>query len=90
VHRELRRPNVTLSLLWEEYRGGTGAQDGFGYSCYVATGLMLGDLERLSAVPDGGVFLTQHNSMLRLANLHSIEVRHAANQLPKPCHRSSC
>ena len=27
VHRELRRPNVTLSLLWEEYRGGTGAQD---------------------------------------------------------------
>jgi hypothetical protein len=32
VHRELRRPNMTLSLLWEEYRGGTGAQDGFGYS----------------------------------------------------------
>ena len=22
VHRELRRPNVTLALLWEEYRGG--------------------------------------------------------------------
>ena len=40
VHRELRRPNVTLSLLWEEYRGGTGAQDGFGYSCYVAARLM--------------------------------------------------
>ena len=38
VHRELRRPNVTLALLWEEYR--TGAQDGFGYSCYVAAGLM--------------------------------------------------
>jgi transposase len=34
VHRELRRPNVTLSLLWEEYRGGTGAQDGFGYSWF--------------------------------------------------------
>jgi transposase len=30
VHRELRRPNVTLALLWEEYRGGTA--DGFGYS----------------------------------------------------------
>ena len=30
VHSELRRPDVTLSLLWEEYRGGTGAQDGFG------------------------------------------------------------
>lgn len=34
VHRELRRPNVTLALLWEEYRGGTGAQDGFGYSWF--------------------------------------------------------
>ena len=32
VHRELRRPNVTLALLWEEYRGGVGGQDGFGYS----------------------------------------------------------
>jgi len=34
VHRELRRPNMTLSLLWEEYRDGTGAQDGFGYSWF--------------------------------------------------------
>ena len=30
VHRELRRPDVTLALLWEEYRA--GAPDGFGYS----------------------------------------------------------
>jgi transposase len=34
VHSELRRPNVTLSLLWEEYRVGPGAQDGFGYSWF--------------------------------------------------------
>jgi len=34
VHRELRRPNVTLALLWEEYRDGTGGQDGFGYSWF--------------------------------------------------------
>ena len=34
VHRELRRPNVTLALLWEEYRGGTGSRDGFGYSWF--------------------------------------------------------
>jgi transposase len=34
IHRELRRPNVTLSLLWEEYRAGAGAQDGFGYSWF--------------------------------------------------------
>ena len=34
VHRELRRPNMTLALLWEEYRGGSGGQDGFGYSWF--------------------------------------------------------
>ena len=34
VHRELRRPNVTLALLWEEYRAGAGGQDGFGYSWF--------------------------------------------------------
>lgn len=32
VHRELRRPNVTLALLWEEYRD--SAPDGFGYSWF--------------------------------------------------------
>src|ERR1700676_3198669 len=32
VHRELRRPDVTLALLWEEYRA--GAADGFGYSWF--------------------------------------------------------
>lgn len=36
VHRELRRPNVTLALLWEEYRSGAGAQDGFGHSWFCA------------------------------------------------------
>ncbi|HEY2503911.1 MAG TPA: IS21 family transposase [Mycobacterium sp.] len=32
VHRDLRRPNVTLALLWEEYR--TARTDGFGYSWF--------------------------------------------------------
>ncbi|MGH7106948.1 MAG: IS21 family transposase [Acetobacteraceae bacterium] len=32
VHREMRRPNVTLALLWDEYR--TRAADGFGYSWF--------------------------------------------------------
>ena len=32
MHGELRRPNVTLALLWEEYR--TAAPDGFGYSWF--------------------------------------------------------
>jgi transposase len=30
IHRELRRPGVTLSLLWEEYRG--AHPEGYGYS----------------------------------------------------------
>jgi transposase len=34
VHRELRRPNMTLALLWEEYRDGPGAAAGFGYSWF--------------------------------------------------------
>ena len=32
MHRELRRPNVTLALLWEEHRA--SAPDGFGYSWF--------------------------------------------------------
>jgi transposase len=34
VHRELRRANMTLALLWEEYRDGPGGQDGIGYSWF--------------------------------------------------------
>ena len=32
VHRELRRANVTLALLWEEYK--VREPDGFGYSWF--------------------------------------------------------
>jgi len=32
VHRELQRPDVTLALLWEEYRA--GITDGFSYSWF--------------------------------------------------------
>jgi transposase len=32
IHRELRRPDVTLALLWEEYRA--AAPEGFGYSWF--------------------------------------------------------
>ena len=32
LHRDLRRPGVTLNLLWEEYRA--AAPDGFGYSYF--------------------------------------------------------
>jgi hypothetical protein len=39
LHAELRRPGVTLLLLWEEYR--TGQPEGYGYSRYVAARVML-------------------------------------------------
>jgi hypothetical protein len=40
VHKELKgRKNVTLQLLWEEYR--EAYPDGFNYSCYVADIFML-------------------------------------------------
>jgi len=32
IRNEMKRPHVTLQLLWEEYRGGT--PDGYGYSQY--------------------------------------------------------
>jgi transposase len=32
VHRDMRRPNVTLALLWDEYHAATA--DGFGYSWF--------------------------------------------------------
>jgi hypothetical protein len=48
VHRELRRPNVTLAFLWEEYRA--GAPDGFGYS-WVLRSLLARRVRQMSA-PD--------------------------------------
>jgi hypothetical protein len=35
VHRELKRPGVTLALLWDEYRG--RHPDGYGYSACLAS-----------------------------------------------------
>jgi transposase len=39
IHRELRRPGVTLQLLWEEHR--SVYPDGYGYSSYVGIEIML-------------------------------------------------
>ncbi|CCM79815.1 hypothetical protein BN77_p40080 [Rhizobium mesoamericanum STM3625] len=36
---ELKKPGVTLLILWEEYRG--SHPDGYGYSRYVAAKFML-------------------------------------------------
>lgn len=39
IHRELKRPGVTLQLVWEEHRA--QHPQGYGYSRYVATKIML-------------------------------------------------
>jgi transposase len=54
--RELKRPGVNLMVLWEEYR--QVHPDGYGYSRYVAPGIMLRGGRRardaaLSAGPRG-------------------------------------
>ena len=38
VHRELKRKHVTLLILWDEYIASNPG--GYGYSRYVAAGLM--------------------------------------------------
>jgi transposase len=38
IHRELKRPGVTLRLLWEEHRA--THPEGYGYSRYVAAAVM--------------------------------------------------
>jgi transposase len=47
VHRELRRPRVTLQLLWKEHRA--VHPDGYGYSRYVAPGFMLRNRVRVAS-----------------------------------------
>jgi transposase len=35
VHRGLQRPNVTLALLWEEYRAATTDGSGYSWFCHL-------------------------------------------------------
>ena len=44
IHRELRRPGVTLQLVWEEHRA--AHPEGYGYSRYVAPRFMLRGVRR--------------------------------------------
>jgi transposase len=76
LHRDLRRPGVTLSLLWEEYRAAT--PEGFGYSCYVAAKFMLRERLYLAGSLRAGRSLTQHNPVPGAADLVSTEVRHGS------------
>jgi transposase len=39
VAKELKRPGVTLTLLWQEYRA--AHPEGYGYTCYVVPTFML-------------------------------------------------
>ena len=51
VHRELRRPHVTLALLWEEYRA--AAPDGFGYSGANRSAISPGSATCIASGPAG-------------------------------------
>ncbi len=89
VHRELRRPNMTLALLWEEYRGGTGAQDGFGYSLLCCGPAYVILRRYLPARRKFVACLTQHKLRLRLADLTQREVRHGSAVYFRQRRRSS-
>ena len=89
VHRELRRPNMTLSLLWEEYRTGLGAESGFSYSCYVAARVMLSRDAFPLARGRVATRLTQHKLRLCLADLTQFEVRHGSAVYFRKRRRSS-
>src|SRR5215471_3441447 len=74
--RELKRPGVNLTVLWEEYRA--AHPDGYGYSSYVAGKFMLRERLYLAGSLRAGRSLTQHNSMPGVADLVSTEVRHGS------------
>ena len=59
IHRELRRPGVTLQLLWEEHRA--AHPEGYGYSRYVAAKFMLRERLCVDGSPEAVAILTQHN-----------------------------
>jgi hypothetical protein len=74
--RELKRPGVNLTVLWEEYRA--VHPDGYGYSSYVAAKFMLRERLYLAGSLRAGRSLTQHNPMPGVADLVSTEVRHGS------------
>jgi hypothetical protein len=79
IHRELRRPGVTLQLLWEEHRG--AHPDGYGYSRYVAAKFMLRERLCVGGSRRPRWSLTQHNPVPGVADLCPIEVRHGSDDL---------
>src|SRR5215831_459824 len=74
--RELKRPGVNLTVLWEEYRA--VHPDGYGYSSYVAAKFMLRERLYLAGRLRAGRSLTQHNPVPGVADLVSTEVRHGS------------
>jgi len=72
--REMKRPGVTMVILWEEYR--EVHPEGYGYSRYVAAALMWSSAPFPLLAGRLWVSLTQHKSGPRLANLSHLRVRH--------------
>ena len=57
--REQKRPGVTMTILWEEYR--EVHPEGYGYSRYVAARFMLRERLFFAGRQEAGAVLTQHN-----------------------------
>jgi transposase len=79
VHRELRRPGVTLQLLWEEHRA--AYRDGYGYSRYCelyrAWEARLSPTMRQSHVAGERMFVDYAGTTLEVIDASTGEVRTA-------------
>jgi hypothetical protein len=85
IHLELKRPGVTLQLLWEEYRA--VHPDAHAYSRYVAARFMLSGRVLWRAAWTSRHFSRNIIRSL-VANLCSREVRHGSNDLSQPVDRT--
>jgi len=79
IHRELRKPGVTLSLLWEEYRA--ARPDGYGYSrfCDLHRGwkASLSPTMRQSHLAGEKMFVDYAGSTIEIINPESGEIGEA-------------
>ena len=85
VHRELKRPGVTLALLWDEYRG--GHPEGYGYSAfcehYRHWSRRLSPVMRQRHAAGERMFVDYSGKKLPIADRKTGEIREAAEILAR-------
>jgi hypothetical protein len=84
--REMKRPGVNLSVLFEEYRA--VYPDGYAYSRYVTAKIMLRSGLSLTGDWVDWQVLTQHNSAPGLVDFFPLEVCYESGPLFRSGHRS--